>query len=55
MSIFITSGGHFAWRSGTICEIVVESVFENNPGPGIKKLKKKNKTKKKTFFHTQLS
>ena len=27
ISIFITSGDHFVWRSGTICAMFVESVI----------------------------
>ena len=33
ISKLTTSGGHFVWRIGTICEFVVESVIENDPGP----------------------
>ena len=42
ISIFITSGGHFVWRSGNICAIFVESVIKNNPGPEVITV----------FFHT---
>ena len=35
ISKFTSSDGHFVSLIGTICEFVVESVIENNPGPEV--------------------